>query len=52
MANQKQSSEHIKQEPKTVNTNPTPKDSPMQAVKTAKPLTQYRTNEDHGVEHR
>ncbi len=52
MGNQKKSSKQTNQEPKAVNTCPSSNNSPMQAVKTAKPLTQYRTNEDQGAEKR
>jgi len=52
MGKQKQSSVQSNPNQKPTESTPKPKESPMQAVKTAKPETQYRTFEYHDKEHR
>lgn len=52
MDNQKQSTGQSNQGVKPTNSISQPKESPMQAVKTSTPLTQYRNNDAHGVERR
>lgn len=50
MDKQNQSSVQSNPDHKSVDNTPNPKESPMQAVKTAKPETQYRTFQYHKKE--